>query len=168
MRFKRVPDAHCVGAASGRRFQRRGWLSGPAVAFRLGILLSAMTCVSGAALAHHSNAMFDMTKMVVLKGVVKKFAWMNPHVQIFIDVEAKGGTQTWQIGTNSISAMSNLGWKRTQFLAGQKVTVWIHPPRDGSHIGYLRKIVGPDGKALEVSTGIPDDTAYEKKPGRPQ
>lgn len=118
-------------------------------------LAAALLCISGSALAHHSQTMFDESKMVTLKGVVSKFAWINPHVQIYFDVTEKGKTQTWQIEVNSALSMGRAGWKRDQFKAGDQVTVSFHPMRNGSAHGYLRKIVGPDGKALEMAGNTP-------------
>jgi len=41
---------------------------------------------SGHASAHHSFAMFDRTKDVVLKGTVREFQWTNPHSFIELEV----------------------------------------------------------------------------------
>ena len=37
--------------------------------------------------AHHSMAMFDQTKTVVINGTVKQFQWTNPHcyIQLVVD-----------------------------------------------------------------------------------
>ena len=47
----------------------------------LGLALSA-----GAALAHHSYAMFDRSKELVLAGTVREFQWTNPHSWIKLEV----------------------------------------------------------------------------------
>src|SRR5258706_4347118 len=36
--------------------------------------------------AHHSFALFDFEKSVMLEGTVKRFDWTNPHSWIFLDV----------------------------------------------------------------------------------
>src|SRR5438046_9787974 len=48
-------------------------------------------------IAHHSEAaQFDTTKPVKVSGVVKKVAWMNPHIWFYIDVkDEKGNVTTW-------------------------------------------------------------------------
>lgn len=128
-----------------------------------------LLCIGGSAFAHHSQAMFDESKMVTLKGVVTKFAWINPHVQLYFDVTEKGKAQNWQIELNSALSMGRAGWKRTQFKAGDVVTVSFHPARNGSEHGYLRKIVGPDGKVLEMAggTGGPPPAGVAKQPSKP-
>jgi hypothetical protein len=125
--------------------------------------------IGGPVLAHHSQAMFDETKMLTLKGVISKFSWVNPHVQIYFDVTDKGKKQTWQIEANSALTMGRAGWKRDQFKAGEVVTVSFHPTRNGSPHGYLRKIVGPDGKALEMGggTGGPPPAGAAQQPKKP-
>lgn len=117
----------------------------------------------GVAHAHHSQAMFDETKMVTLKGVVTKFSWINPHVQIYFEVTDKGKKEVWQIEANSAVTMARAGWKRDQFKVGEPVTVSFHPMRNGTPHGYLRKIVGPDGKALEMEGNTPGAAQAPKK-----
>lgn len=118
-------------------------------------LAALLPGIGGTAYAHHSQAMFDETRMVTLKGVITRFAWVNPHVQIYFEVTDKGKKQVWQIEANAALSMGHAGWKRDQFKAGEPVTVSFHPTRSGSPQGYLRKIVGPDGKALEMAGNTP-------------
>lgn len=103
------------------------------------------------AVPHHSQTMYDDQKTVTHQGVVSKFAWVNPHVWVFVDVKnGDGKMQTWGIEANAASSMSRLGWKRTQFKAGDPVTFTIWPRRDGKSEGLLSKIAGPDGKELSL------------------
>lgn len=125
--------------------------------------VAATLCLGAPALAHHSQVMFDQTKMVTLSGVVTRFAWINPHVQIFFEVDNDGKKQIYQIEANSALTMGRAGWKRDQFKAGDKVTVSFHPNRDGRSMGYLRKIVGPDDKPLEMTEGPGDPAAKAVK-----
>lgn len=118
-------------------------------------LAAALAFFVGPVLAHHSQTMFDETKMVTLQGKITRFAWINPHVQIYFDVADSGKTTNYQIEANSALTMGRAGWKRDQFKAGDAVTVSFHPMRNGSAHGYLRKIVGPDGKALEMAGNTP-------------
>jgi hypothetical protein len=129
-------------------------------------LAAALLGIAVPALAHHSQAMFDESKMVTLQGVVTKFSWINPHVQVYFDAKDKGKAQNWQIEANSAVTMSRAGWKRDQFKAGDKVTVSFHPARNGTAHGYLRKIIGPDGKVLEMAggTGGPPPSGAGQQP----
>jgi hypothetical protein len=45
------------------------------------LVVTALLAVGASPVAaHHSPAMFDMTKEVVLEGVVTEISWGNPHV----------------------------------------------------------------------------------------
>src|ERR1041385_2173294 len=48
---------------------------------KLGLALAALAA-SGVAFAHHSFAMFDRDKEVVLTGTIHEFQWTNPHAFI--------------------------------------------------------------------------------------
>jgi Family of unknown function (DUF6152) len=48
--------------------------------------------------AHHSFAMFDAEKTVVLDGTVKEFQWTNPHSWILMMVDGvEGKSEQWAI-----------------------------------------------------------------------
>ena len=111
------------------------------------------------ALAHHSFAMFDQTKVVTLNGVVKEFEWTNPHAWIELMVPDAGGTPIkWGIELNSPNNLSRQGWKRTSIQAGDKVTIKLNPLRSGASGGLFNQIILPNGKVLgepAFATGKP-------------
>jgi hypothetical protein len=87
---------------------------------------------AGTALAHHSGAMFDDAKTIVLQGEVQEFNWTNPHSSIKVGVKgADGAAVTWAIEMNSPGNLVREGWKRTSLKAGDKVALLVHPLRDG-------------------------------------
>ena len=47
----------------------------------------AALAASGAALAHHSTAMFDFQKTIEVTGTVKDFQWTNPHTWTNVTLE---------------------------------------------------------------------------------
>jgi hypothetical protein len=51
----------------------------------------------------------------------------------------------WSIEMASVNILAREGWKRTSFKPGDKVTVVIHPLRDGSHGGALIRATTADG-----------------------
>ena len=55
----------------------------------------ALALAGGVAHAHHSFAMFDMTKEVTVTGTVRQFQWTNPHAYIELDVP--DGTTTARV-----------------------------------------------------------------------
>jgi len=105
--------------------------------------------IAGPALAHHSFAMFDRQKEVVLKGVIKTFQWTNPHS--FIEMEvigADGKVQPYSIEMNSPNNLTRQGWKSTTLKPGDKVTLTMNPLRDGSDGGLFISVQLADGRTL--------------------
>ena len=65
---------------------------------RIGSFVIAVLLAATSALAHHSNSAFDGDKVIVLKGTVTEWKWINPHVWIFLSVDdGKGGKVEWEI-----------------------------------------------------------------------
>ncbi len=58
----------------------------------MAIAAVAAVSAAGSASAHHSTAMFDMNKNVVLTGTIKEFQWTNPHTFIYIQVPNAAGS----------------------------------------------------------------------------
>jgi len=100
---------------------------------------------AGAALAHHSFAMFDQTRQVTVVGTVKEFQWTNPHA--YIEIMDGAGT-TWSIELNSPNNLIRQGWKRTSLKIGDKVTLVLNPLRDGKPGGLFNAVTLPDGAIL--------------------
>jgi hypothetical protein len=116
------------------------------------------------AAAHHSFAMFDRTKRVILVGVVKEFQWTNPHSWIQVNAQPAAGKKAteWSIELGSPNMMSRHGWKSSTLKPGQKVAMVIHPMRDGSAAGSLVSItladgtvLGPGGRAAPTAGNAP-------------
>lgn len=100
------------------------------------------------ALAHHSYAMFDMTKTITLNGSVVQFKWQNPHSFIRIDVPVNGQTEHWVIEMTSPNNLAVEGWKRSSLKPGDKVALQIHPLRDGAKGGSFAAVKLVDGSTL--------------------
>ena len=100
-----------------------------------------VACAAMPAGAHHSFAMFDPSKARTLKGTVKEFRWVNPHVSLFVFAEAPGGAapELWAVELTSPGNLTRLGWNRKSLKPGDKVLVEINPLRDGQKGGGFRK-----------------------------
>jgi hypothetical protein len=127
--------------------------------------VSALLLMSaGIASAHHSGAMFDRDKQVPLTGTIVQFEWTNPHSWIQIAVpNDNGGTDTWSVECNSPNNLAKQGWKSTTLKPGDKVTIFIHPLRNGDKGGMFMFVKLPDGSTL----GDPAYRAAPKQPGSP-
>jgi hypothetical protein len=103
--------------------------------------LAAGAALSTPAFAHHSFAMFDNQKNLVLEGTIKEFQWTNPHSWIQVVVKDSAGKSVeWSIEGGSPNGLARSGWKRTSIKAGDKAVITIHPLKDGSPGGSLAEI----------------------------
>ena len=104
---------------------------------------------SGPALAHHSTAMFDMQKDVVITGVVKDFQYTNPHSWLYVVGTDEGGKQgEWGFEGEGPSTLLRSGIKKSSVAAGEKVVVKGHPMRDGRAAAALVSITKTNGEVL--------------------
>lgn len=127
------------------------------------VLVSVALCAMAPAVAHHSFATFDMTKEVKLNGTVREFQWQNPHVWIYLVVSEGSRHQEWEIEGSSLLGLKREGWTRNSYKPGDKVTITIHPKRDGSHGGSYIIGVTADGKTL----GHPNEPQVTATPKTP-
>ena len=106
--------------------------------------------LANSATAHHSFAMFDQTKTLTLNGTVKSWQWTNPHTWLVVTVkDDKGEVQEWNIEGQSPSVLrGEQGYSRDIMKPGDKVTLTLHPLRDGRPGGSLVKVIVPDGRTL--------------------
>ena len=117
----------------------------------------SMLLAAGAVLAHHSFAMFDQTKTIALQGAVKELRWTNPHVFIQVLVKnAKGAEDEWSIEMTSPEHLSRTGWRPGTLKPGDKVTLTMHPLRNGNPGGSLVRVKVPDGRTLGPGAPSPN------------
>jgi hypothetical protein len=111
--------------------------------------LAASGAISAPAFAHHSTAMFDMEHTVSLQGTVKDFQWTQPHTWIDFEVpNAAGGADTYGVEGMSPSYLGRNGWSKHTLAPGDKVTLTIHPLRDGRKGGFDASVAWPNGKVM--------------------
>jgi hypothetical protein len=104
------------------------------------ILATALLVVLPA-LAHHSlEAQYDPTRSVTLHGTVTKVDWSNPHVHLFLDVMDAARTVNWDVELGSPNAQLLEGWKIDTLRPGDRVVVSLYRARDGSNLGFARKV----------------------------
>jgi Family of unknown function (DUF6152) len=112
--------------------------------FRTSIAMTALlACTS--AFAHHTFAMFDFSKDVTLSGTVKEFQWNNPHCFIQLLVPKDGAMQEWSIEMGSPMHLLRHGLRPKTLSPGDKITVTLHPMRDGSTGGDFMSAIAADG-----------------------
>ena len=101
--------------------------------------------------AHHGNAAYDDKNPITIKGTVTEFAWTNPHVQIYLDVkDAKGAVAHWSVETYSPGKLIRAGWSKDVIKPGDVVSIDLIPAKNGAPVGFLHKLVLPNGKVLAL------------------
>ena len=115
-------------------------------------------------LAHHAfTAEFDGTKPVLLRGVVTRMDWVNPHSWIYIDVpRADGSVEQWEVEAGAPNAMFRRGWNKNSIPVGTEIVVDGYRAKNGKNIANGRNVTFPDGRKMFVGssgTGAPRDGA---------
>jgi hypothetical protein len=121
--------------------------------YRLNLLVAAavvlLICIP--LLAHHGNASYDNDNPITIKGTVTEFAWTNPHVQIYLDVkDDKGKVMHWSVETYSPGKLVRAGWTKDSVKVGDQVSITLIPAKSGAPVGFLHKLVLPDGTVLAL------------------
>jgi hypothetical protein len=119
--------------------------------YRLNFLIAAasLLLIGMPLWAHHGNAAYDEKNPIIIKGTVTEFAWVNPHVQIYLDVkDDKGTVAHWSVETYSPGKLVRAGWTKEIVKVGDLVSINLVPARNGSPVGFLHKLVLPSGKEL--------------------
>jgi hypothetical protein len=114
----------------------------------------AMILLAGSlpALAHHSSAMFDMDKVITLNGTVTEFQWTNPHCFIQLAVPRGTAIEQWSVEMGAPIQLFERGWKRSSVKPGDRISVVIHPMRDGSKGGAIVSAATADGTPIGKKT----------------
>jgi hypothetical protein len=97
-------------------------------------------------LAHHSFAMYDMTKTVTFTGVLTSFVSQANHAEIHFvplgsDAKPQRGSDgkyvSWGVEMGGAAAMANQGISVNTFPRGTIFSVNLHPLRDGKNFGSM-------------------------------
>lgn len=122
-------------------------------------IVSAAVCALAATvpvLAHHSfSAEFDGRKTFVVKGVLTKVDWTNPHIYLYLDVAgAAGKVQHYAFSSGPPAALRRAGIRKSDFKIGDRVTITGAPAKDGTKLlGWLKMIKYSDGHVFVYRDG---------------
>jgi len=124
--------------------------------------VATVSVAAGLLQAHHSLAgVYDMKAEKELQGEVAQIKFSNPHGSLSLDVkDAEGKTTEWVLTLGSATALAQRGIGKTGPNAlhqGDKITVKFLPAKDGSPLGFLKTVVMPDGRVIQISAGNPND-----------
>lgn len=112
---------------------------------RLAALAAALAAVgSGPALAHHSFAMYDQTKMLTLTGVVYQFVAQANHAEIhmyLLGADGKlekgqdGKPHAYGVEMAGAAAIAEQGITADSLKPGTIISLKVNPLRDGTDFG---------------------------------
>ena len=128
----------------------------------LGCLALCGLIAGGSLQAHHSLAgVYDMKGEMEKTGELQSVKFVNPHGSLTIAVKNPDGSSTdWVMTLGSATALAGRGIGRTgpnALHVGDKITVKFLPARDGSPLGFLKTVITPDGRVIQISAGNAND-----------
>jgi len=119
----------------------------------IGVILGLLI-VSAPLMAHHGTGVsYDMKKVVAMKGVVTRFAFANPHSQLYFDVTDDKGTVThWAAEMRAPGNLLAEGYTRhglmEKLAPGTPITVTGNPSKSGAPVLVFSKAVLGDGYCI--------------------
>jgi hypothetical protein len=116
----------------------------------------AALIVSASASAHHSYAMFDIDRTATVTGTMAKVEWANPHMTVWLyvpDPKQQSGYALYAFETGGTNMMLRMGWNKSTFPAGEKVTIDYHPLKGGRTGGAFIKATKANGATVMGDPG---------------
>jgi hypothetical protein len=120
--------------------------------------LVLLSLCAARASAHHSNAIYDLDREILINGVVVDYEWVNPHVYLHIESPTQAGqTERWLVEASPPAVMVRRGWSEDTFEIGEQVTAYGSPAKLASRrLALVRSVEKADGTRLVVNSNNPD------------
>jgi len=126
------------------------------------LLTAAAVAAVGAAspaAAHHSFAMYDMSRTESASGTIKEFRWGAPHSAVIVTIlAADGKPRDLALLSGSPLAFSKQGFNPKSIKVGDKIQLSWHPNWNGSFGGVAASMKFRDGAVYtesEIAPGVP-------------
>jgi hypothetical protein len=101
--------------------------------------------------AHHSFAIYDIDNKIQRTGVLTKFVFSNPHIQLILEVENDDGShENWKIESMNPGRWDRGGTPRDVASVGETVTILGWPARDGTDEMALSTIITERGTTVII------------------
>lgn len=111
----------------------------------------ALILASGTAATHHSFAVYDIDNKISRTGVVKKFEFKNPHIEIVLQATLEDGSEeTWVIESMNPRRWDSFDYPRDFVKVGDEVTLLGWPARNGKDEMALSTIVSDNGELVVI------------------
>ena len=114
------------------------------------VVAAALAGLAGPASAHHSYAMFDRSKEVVLKdATVVGWEWTSPHTWLYVLVPEAGREPIkYSVEGGNPGILRRQGFAKGSMSPGDKVTVYISPLKSGEKGGSMNAVSLKNGSML--------------------
>ena len=112
-------------------------------------LLALLLLFCRASYAHHSFATYDIDNKISRTGVLTRFEFTQPHIQLELEAVLEDGTkELWQIESMAPQRWDRLNNPRDVASVGETVTILGWPARDGSDTMVLSTIITERGETV--------------------
>jgi len=99
--------------------------------------------------AHHSFSIYDIDTKIQRAGVLTKFVFSQPHIQLVLEAEREDGSmETWEIESMAPRRWDSFNHSRDVTRVGETVTILGWPARDGTDRMLLSTIITDRGTTV--------------------
>ena len=137
---------------------------------RNNVALTLLTLAAAApALAHHGFGLFDRTKPVEIKGVIKSIDFVNPHSYLNVEVMgADGNPLAMRCEMRAATLLRRSGWSAEMFVPGAPATIFGFGHRNDPAACYLEDITIGDAPKRNRNDQIEHTSSVDlsKRPKR--
>src|ERR1044071_6568251 len=119
------------------------------------LLVSAILLTAAPARAHHAFATeFDANKPVMIKGIVTKIDWANPHVWFYLNIKNDSGTvENWGFEMGGPNSLRASGWTKDTMKIGDELVVEGFLARNGTrNVNAKNVTMAATGKKLGAAS----------------
>ena len=109
------------------------------------------TVLCAAALAHHSNTPFDMSRTLHATGAVQAADFKNPHSSLTLLIEDEAGADSVTFEGHSLATLRHYGLRPAMVKLGDPITISYAPRRDNRPGGIFLSITTESGEMLDFS-----------------
>ena len=117
-------------------------------------LLTVFLVAAGQLAAHHSEAaVYDLSTVMTLKGVVTEVTMANPHGSLTLKVkDAAGNSVDWIVELPSATALAQRGVGYFTLKQGDEIAIEVWVAKSGPGRATSRMIHLPNGQAVSTMT----------------
>ena len=99
--------------------------------------------------AHHNFGLYyDSSKIVTITGIVKRYAFINPHIEIELEVKQGANIIQWKVKTINARLAATYDLQKDSFKVGDPVEIKGWPAKDGSNTLGGHQLALPDGQVF--------------------